>query len=454
MKPTSFSLKTVVAILGLLLLQTSLFAWAVKPIPGIGIVVKKNPGSTAEKKAITDEEGNFQMKLTRGSYQLSLPEQQISSAINAINESARTLTSNGQGTDHVTCALMETEGIKIWNSESIDGNVSAIIEVTAAEATIIGALYYERDAPPKETKKNGQPSIIKMIDGKATQLVAAPTGTNGNMEATDMAINEKGLPGTKTSTNKKENAARTTAPAGSNESMDATDMAINEKGLPGTKTSTNKKQNAARTTAPVSTDKNYVGHVSLIKREINPESGGQPNMETFTPTNKLPGKNQKIIFYEIKTISMPGYGNTQSGNMAVAYQFFTANGKTYAVPSLLFDLPNPPSDIQFQVAEFSSSASRMAKPTSSGSEISFNPSTQQCDLSYQASVGGKTAMVQMSLTEIETTMSNNPTQSSYWCGVSTKCGAVFAVLVTNGTPCGSVNGFFNKVCDGLKASQE
>ncbi len=413
---SSFSLKTATAILSLLLLQTSLFALAVKPIKGISIVVKKNPGTSAEKKAVTDDEGNFQMKLTRGSYQLILPEQQILRTINAVNETGKTIAGKDLGLDAVTCALTETEGIKFGRSEAIDGNVYATMEVTVAEATISGTL------------------------------------------TSDHAINEQGLPGSGSGPKPKKEkphikitfGTRTAQPNGKNDSdpfppkqnrAAPVDHAINTKGT-------------GHQDRQVGKDKgfkgNYVGHPSLIKRTINPESGGQPNMETFTLTNKLPGENQKIIFYEIKTINIPGFGKTQLGNMAVAYQFFTANGKTYAVPSLLFDLPNPPSDIQLQLADFSSSASRVAKPTSSGSEISFNPSTQQCDLSYQAMVGGKTAMVQMSLTEIATTMSNNPTQSSYWCGVSTKCGPVFAVLVTNGTPCGNVNSFFNKVCDGLR----
>ena len=443
MTPISLSLKIAVATLGLLLLQTSLFAWAVKPIKGVGIVVKKNPGSSAEKIATTDEAGNFQLKLTRGSYQLSLPEQQILSAIKAVNETGKTIASNGQELDAVTCAIMETEGIKIWKSEAVDGNVSAIIEVTAAEATIAGTLTYDVKTN-KGARSVGHPKIIiTMTDGMAKSLEASPAVANENMGATDHAINEQGLPGSGSGPKKGGSVKkpikikfgeeeRISQPNGQNDS-DPFPL----------------KQNAVEKRKGAS----YVGHQSLNKREINPESGSQPNMETFTPTNKLPGKNQKIIFYEIKTISIPGYSNTQPGNMAVAYHFYTANGKTYAVPSLLFDLPTPPSDIQFPVADFSSSASRMAKPTSSGSEISFNPSTQQCDLSYQTMVGGKTAMVQMSLTEIETTMSNNPTQSSYWCGVGTNCGAVFAVLVTNGTPCGNVNSFFNKVCDGLKSTE-
>jgi|LakMenE18May11ns_1017448.scaffolds.fasta_scaffold9662211_2 hypothetical protein len=58
----------------------------------------------------------------------------------------------------------------------------------------------------------------------------------------------------------------------------------------------------------------------------------------------------------------------------------------------------------------------------------------------------------MTLSASQTTFPNG-NSTDIWCGVSTNCGAVFAVQVSAGTNCGSVNSFFNRVCDGLLKNQ-
>ena len=46
------------------------------PIPGVGIVIKRNPGGGASK-VLSSKDGSFSMELTKGSYLVSLNQDQL-----------------------------------------------------------------------------------------------------------------------------------------------------------------------------------------------------------------------------------------------------------------------------------------------------------------------------------------------------------------------------------------
>lgn len=56
---------------------------ASKPVPSIGIVVKKNPGQT-EAKVVSGRDGAFSIQLEEGEYEISFPQDQLQSVINKI----------------------------------------------------------------------------------------------------------------------------------------------------------------------------------------------------------------------------------------------------------------------------------------------------------------------------------------------------------------------------------
>lgn len=68
-----------ILIVFLLVAQNS---FAANPIPGIGIVVKKNPGSGGGIIIKTGNEGNFSTQLEEGEYELSFPQDQLQTAVN------------------------------------------------------------------------------------------------------------------------------------------------------------------------------------------------------------------------------------------------------------------------------------------------------------------------------------------------------------------------------------
>ena len=70
-----------ILIVFLLVAQNS-FA-ASKPVPSIGIVVKKHPGSS-QAKIVTGNDGSFSSQLEAGEYEVTFPQDQLQSAINKI----------------------------------------------------------------------------------------------------------------------------------------------------------------------------------------------------------------------------------------------------------------------------------------------------------------------------------------------------------------------------------
>lgn len=139
-------LKSFLKILVILLLVTQNSFALVKPIPSIGIVVKKNPGSVSIDVMQTGNNGGFSMQLEAGEYELSFPQDQLKSEINSIigrNYPKSTYQYDGSGVEltinnpEIIVLLKPAEG-NIYTIEA--QNSSVIIRVPRDGTTLSGIL--------------------------------------------------------------------------------------------------------------------------------------------------------------------------------------------------------------------------------------------------------------------------------------------------------------------------
>ena len=77
------NLKTIFKILVILFLVIQYSFAASKPVPSIGIVVKKQPGSS-QAKIVTSKDGSFFSSLEAGEYEISFSQDQLRSAITGL----------------------------------------------------------------------------------------------------------------------------------------------------------------------------------------------------------------------------------------------------------------------------------------------------------------------------------------------------------------------------------
>lgn len=204
--------------------------------------------------------------------------------------------------------------------------------------------------------------------------------------------------------------------------------------------------------------KEYVGHITLIKREMGPGAQHPGKTEYLEPLTGLPATGKPITVYTISDIQLSGEGGDPGDGLPIAYSFYYSGGKTIAVPFPIFDLPAAPNDLslarkKFRYKQLPVEIVRMSEMPYLERTAGGQPGREQYNFSYQAMLNGKPVNVSMALTATDAAMSGNPVPNEYWCGVSTNCGVVFAVQVTNGTPCASVNSFFNRVCNSLLKNQ-
>ena len=118
-----------------------------KPIPGVGIVVKKNPGSGTITVS-TGKGGGFSAQLEEGEYELSFPQGQLQSAIGRLikrNYPKSTYQYDGSGVELV----LDNPQIRVKikpTKENIytinEQNSSFIITVPAGGATLSGMLSW------------------------------------------------------------------------------------------------------------------------------------------------------------------------------------------------------------------------------------------------------------------------------------------------------------------------
>ncbi|MFM9825829.1 hypothetical protein [Flavobacterium sp.] len=159
--------KTIIKfIIVLLLVVQNSFAIS-KPIPGVGIVVKKNPG-TGSITVPTGNGGGFSTQLSEGIYELSFPQDQLQTSINGIvktNYPKSSYQYDGSGVEFV----LDNSQIKV-NSQSSDGNrftvdkqTNITIIVPKGGATLSGKLSWNdavmtnsKICPEGFTMQNGE----------------------------------------------------------------------------------------------------------------------------------------------------------------------------------------------------------------------------------------------------------------------------------------------------------
>ncbi len=139
-------LKSFLKILVILLLVTQNSFAASKPVPRIGIVVKKNPGTGGQAIVTTSNNGGFSIQLEAGEYELSFPQDQLKFEINSIigrNYPKSTYLYDGSGVEltinnpEIIVMLKPSEG-NIYTIEA--QNSSVIITVTRDGTTLSGIL--------------------------------------------------------------------------------------------------------------------------------------------------------------------------------------------------------------------------------------------------------------------------------------------------------------------------
>jgi len=162
-------LKSFLKILIVFLLVAQHSFAASKPVPSIGIVVKKNPGSVSIDVMQTGDNGGFSMQLEAGEYELSFPQDQLKSVINSIisrNYPKSTYQYDGSGVEltmnnpEIIVMLKPAEG-DIYTIEAQNSRI--IITVTRDGTTLSGILGWN--------------------DGVMKNLISCPDGfvmLNGN----------------------------------------------------------------------------------------------------------------------------------------------------------------------------------------------------------------------------------------------------------------------------------
>jgi len=147
-------LKSFLKILVILLLVTQNSFAASKPVPSIGIVVKKNPGSVSMDVMQTGDNGGFSLQLEAGEYELSFPQDQLKSVINSIigrNYPKSTYQYDGSGVEltinnpEIIVMLKPAEG----NIYTIEAQNSSVIITVARDGTTLSGILGWNDAVMK-----------------------------------------------------------------------------------------------------------------------------------------------------------------------------------------------------------------------------------------------------------------------------------------------------------------
>jgi len=170
--------KSIFAILVLFIFSAQATIYAGKPIPGVGIVVKKNPGTSIEKIVRTGTDGNFSIQLEEGEYSLLAPPDQLNKGV---EEMIKTIDPTGN-------TKFEGEGIEISikndlirvKGEPIKGNTYRLDKETSS--IIISV-------PKGGAKLSGQLSW----DGTVKGGNALKKGWDGSIKGPNKAIKEGGL---------------------------------------------------------------------------------------------------------------------------------------------------------------------------------------------------------------------------------------------------------------------
>ncbi|MGV8946873.1 MAG: hypothetical protein ACOH1N_10630 [Lutibacter sp.] len=175
-------LKLFLKILLILILVTQNSFAASKPVPSIGIVVKKNPGTGGQAIVTTSNNGGFSTQLEEGEYELSFPQDQLKSVINSIisrNYPKSTYQYDGLGVElllnnpDIIVMLKPAEG-NIYTIEVQNSYVT--ITVPRGGATLSGILSWN-DAVMKNSISC--PDGFVMQNGKCVPIINSASENRG-----------------------------------------------------------------------------------------------------------------------------------------------------------------------------------------------------------------------------------------------------------------------------------
>ncbi len=252
-------------------------SFANKPIPSVGIVVKKNP-ETGSFIIKTGGNGGFSTQLEEGEYELSFSQDQLQSSINRmikINYPKSTYQYDGSGVEFV----LDNPQIRI-NSKPARENIytiteqnnSFIIIVPVGGATLSGILSWN-----DEVMKNSIscPDGLVMKNGECVPLVNTASENRG-IDKADIRKN----------TSLKSNPLYESNGAGENPLSETKRKGINEKGL--------RKNEIENSTVDV--EVKSIAETMVNRKSVNNINGEMPNRISMNVT--VPKQTQGATFGE------------------------------------------------------------------------------------------------------------------------------------------------------------
>jgi hypothetical protein len=266
------------------------------PVVGVGIVIKKNPGGGASK-VVSGKDGSFSMELTKGSYLVSVNQDQL---MKVGQELVKTYSPkskyqfNGDGTQ-----MLITENKNIIMSQ-LEGTVAQdlmLITVTQ-NTTLQGSLLWDNSVVEQPQGKNadyvGHVTLIRRSAATQNLQVFCPTGTIG-MDGKCVPIKElENLPIAQTAdyvghvTLLKKNA-QSIAVASTDRTEGEPLMGIIVKG----------GSNGPKSMVVQTNTTEYVGHVTLLRFSQLYLGGGlmMPSSTTKDGANSVNGIDLNIGYY-------------------------------------------------------------------------------------------------------------------------------------------------------------
>jgi hypothetical protein len=159
-------------------LAFSVTALASNTIPGVGVVIKRNPGSGASK-ATTGKDGSFSLEMTKGSYLISLDKDQLMKAGQELVKTSNPKSNylfNGDGTQLV---IADNENIIM---SQLEGDVNSdLVLITVLKPTILkGSVLWDDTVVSQDNKvkRIGHVTLLKRNASQSLQIFC-PTGTVG-----------------------------------------------------------------------------------------------------------------------------------------------------------------------------------------------------------------------------------------------------------------------------------
>lgn len=267
------------------------------PIPGVGIVIKRNPGGGASK-VLSSKDGSFSMELTKGSYLVSLNQDQL---MKVGQELVKTYSPkskyqfNGDGTQML---ISENENIIMSQLEGTIAQDLMLITVTQ-NTTLQGSLHWDNSVVEQPQGKSadyvGHVTLIRRSATTQNLQVFCPTGTIG-MDGKCVPIKElENLPIAQTAdyvghvTLLKKNA-QSIAVA----STDRTE------GEPVPNLTFKGGSNSTKSMVTQTNTTDYVGHVTLLRFSQLYVGGGlqMPSSTTKEGANSVNGIDFNIGYYQ------------------------------------------------------------------------------------------------------------------------------------------------------------